>query len=140
MAYEVRIYDGKGKLKRTVQPVFDYDAVASIGRTTLRECVMCKTKTQLKGTQRYCSETCAKKYKAIKERARRTGRNLDFAAKPVVPCEICGKPVPRPRSKYCKKECDGIARKLKNMNDRQRTKEKIKIKREELRASTTRNR
>tara|TARA_R110002020_G_scaffold50132_3_gene141992 strand:+ start:110 stop:547 length:438 start_codon:yes stop_codon:yes gene_type:complete len=141
MIYEVRIYDGKGKLKKTIEkPIFDCFAVVSKVRTTLKVCIMCKTMKQFKSTQKYCSKKCSQEYKSIQDKARRLTKKRDFAAKPTIPCEICDKPLPRHKSKYCKKECAKKGRRLKDMSEQKRRKEtlcRLKVKEKNTRKTIT---
>jgi hypothetical protein len=133
MLHEVRVYDGQGNLKKTIQPVFDYEAKA-IGNKTKKSCAntKCGKTSNLKGNQRYCSPDCARDTKQRKEKARRAERKKLEEAKPVVPCEICGDPVKGTRKKYCSEDCDQKARRMKAMNKEARTREIIRLKRLEL--------
>jgi len=136
LIHEVKIFDGDGNLKKIIQPVFDYDFKA-MGNVTKKQCPECKKTTKLKGNQKFCTAECARRHKQKKEKARRDERNRFKAAKPIVPCELCGQPVTGMRKKYCGEVCDQRARKIKAMNKQQRTNELIKIKREELQNEQT---
>jgi len=131
LIHEVKIFDGDGNLKKIIQPVFDYEFKA-MGNVTKKQCPECKKTTKLKGNQKFCGPDCARANKQRKEKARRAERKRLEAAKPIVPCELCGQPVTGMRKKYCGEVCDQRARKIKAMNKQQRINALIKIKREEI--------
>ena len=131
MIHEVKVFDGAGKLKEIIQPVFDYDNKA-YGTTTTKICPECGKSSKQTGNQKYCSSVCGKAFKHRAEKIRRDNRNKAQAEKPPVPCEMCGKPVAKGRLKYCGKACDSKARKVKAMSKHAITKELINLKRQEI--------
>ena len=120
--HEVRVYDGKGKLKEVLQPVFDYEG-KSRGNTTNKPCQLCGKFAKLMGNQKFCTDTCAADHKSKMAKARRDNRKKEREARPVIPCEQCGEPVAPNRRKYCGKACDSKARKLIAMAKHARTAE-----------------
>ena len=131
MIHEVRVFDGEGNLKEIIMPIFDYEAPA-IGNSKKKKCPECKKEKMMKGNTKFCSATCSKTTKIRKEKARRAQRKREEALKPIVPCELCGKPVKGKRIKYCGAICDKKARQLKDMNNRDRISALLKIRKQEI--------
>jgi hypothetical protein len=122
---QVKIYDGKGNLKKIIQPVFDYEGT-SRGNTTNKPCRFCGKIANLLGTQKFCTVKCGELNKQAASKRKREEKNRLRAAKPSIPCQQCGEPVAPRRRKYCGKVCDSKARKLIAMAKHTRTAEIIK--------------
>ena len=122
---EVRVYDGEGKLKEIIQPVFDYEGKRP-GKTTNKPCKLCGKFTKLMGNQKFCTEACAAKHKSQKAKLRREAFNREREARPIIYCEQCGEPAAPNRRKYCGKSCDSKARKIIAMAKHARTAEIIR--------------
>lgn len=130
--HQIKIFDGKGRLKEIVQPVFDYETCQSRGRTSSKTCQHCGKSAKLLGNQKFCNAECKKEHKSKMAKARRENRSKEREARPVIPCEQCGKPVAPNRRKYCGKACDSKARKLIAMAKHARTAEILRtVKREQ---------
>lgn len=119
MMHEVRVFDGNGKLKEIIQPVFDYEN-KPLGNKTMKTCPVCGKQKKMNGNAKFCSTPCSKKHISQREKKKRDEQNRLKAMKPTVPCELCGTPVTGRRVKYCGAECDKRARQLKDMNNRDR--------------------
>ena len=133
--HEVKIFDGQGNLIEIIQPVFNYDC-NKLGRTKSMACGVCGEYSELSGNQKFCGSTCAGKHKRKMAKIKRDASKKAREARPVIPCEMCGKPVASNRRKYCGKVCDNKVRKLNAMAKHAKTAELIRIKRQEIKNDT----
>ncbi len=132
MIHEVRIFDGQGNLKKTVKPVFDYDA-KKVGSFVEKQCVECGQIKRLKKSQKFCSPDCAKADRARRARIKKEEAEQMKADMPKLRCSICDKPIAGLRTKYCSDACDQKSRKIMAKAKQKRTNEAIQLKRKEMR-------
>jgi hypothetical protein len=105
---EVRIFNGEGKLLRTVNPKFNYK---SIGIVTVAE-HPCPRKEcgKLTTRKKYCSPECSTLMKALYSQRKRIIESRESAhrkaMKPTRKCAQCGNLTQRP--KFCYKSCANL--------------------------------
>ena len=114
--YEVKVFDGKGKLKKIVMPVINYDDCASLGTYTNKSCKECGKTSKMLGAQKFCSKgKCSAQNKARVTRANRARRKAELLAKPTRYCQICAKAIKPTKLKFCSKPCENKNRRNEEM-------------------------
>lgn len=114
--YEVKVFDGKGKLKEIVIPVINYDECASLGTSTNKVCKECGKTSKMKGAQKFCSNgNCATKNRARITKAYRERKKAELLAKPTLYCQICAKAMKPIKLKFCSKPCENKNRRNEEM-------------------------
>ena len=107
MLGQVKVFDGKGNLKKIIQPVQDYET-KTMRTVESHPCPICSTETT---RPKFCSKDCAEKQKKIFNKKK---SNASKAARPPAierPCCICRKLTIRP--KYCSNDCSVMAIRMK---------------------------
>lgn len=107
MLGQVKVFDGKGNLKKIIQPVASYE-VNPMCKAREHQCPRpgCGKLTKLKV---YCSKDCSTEMKRIKAQINKKkyadNRIAAKALKAGTACRVCGTIIASNRSVYCKQEC-----------------------------------
>ena len=134
---QIRVYDGKGNLKKVVEPVFDYSPMKSPRKKyPEHECHAsgCNVLTTKKS---YCSKKCQTEVTKKRERNKRAEKK---ALRPKVYCAVCDAELAPRRPVYCSDSCSDIGTKIKMKEASERNKKTIKKRKKEEKNAKLRQR